>query len=112
MSKYQRSKGRAFEQQIARLFRKIYPHARRHLEFQKEEAELGIDVKAGPYDIQCKAYKNYAPISKIEEVKSNGIPLLITKGDRKRPVVCMYLEDFLDLDESFVNISEEMGSLL
>lgn len=99
MGKYQRRKGKTFEQKIARLFRPFFPTSKRHLEFQCDEAEQGTDVIAGSFRIQCKAYKSYAPINKIEEINSDGIPLLITKGDYKRTVVAIYLDDFLDLLE-------------
>jgi hypothetical protein len=98
LGKWQRRKGATFERFVVNKFKKLFPDSQRHLEFQKEQAEKGVDVFAGPFGIQCKAYKNYAPINKIVEIKDNEvIPLLVTKGDRKEPVVCMYLDDFLEL---------------
>ena len=99
MSKMQRTKGSSYERKIANIFKQWFPSSKRHLEYQSQEAELGVDVVAGPFMIQCKKWKNYAPISKIEEVRdgTHGIPLLVTAGDRKRDVVCMYLDDFQTL---------------
>lgn len=94
--KRSRTKGHQFERDIANKFKELgFKDARRQLEYHSEDAQ-GIDIQnAGPWEIQCKAYKDYAPISKIEEIKSKGgIPALITKGDRKKPVIVMYLEDF------------------
>ena len=99
--KHSRNKGAKFERDIAKLLRDrgIFPKAKRHLEFQAEEAALGRDIdNTGEYGIQCKAYKQYAPIAKIEEVKE-GKPILITKGDFKIPTVTMYIGDWLDLME-------------
>lgn len=97
MGRSARRKGHDFERWVANIFAKIYSKAKRHLEYQKSEAN-GIDIEnTGPFKIQCKRYKTYAPINCIEEVSTNNpddIPLLITKGDRKRAVVCLYLEDF------------------
>jgi len=62
----------------------------------------GYDLDStGPFRFQCKAFKKYAPISCIEEVKDlkGTIPALITKGDRKPAVVCLYLEDFIRILE-------------
>jgi hypothetical protein len=60
----------------------------------------GYDLDhTGPFRFQCKAMKKYAPISCIEEVKDlkGTMPALITKGDRKPAVVCMYFDDFIKI---------------
>jgi hypothetical protein len=92
-----RRKGHNFEREIAKRLRSIFPEAKRHLEYQGQEA-AGYDLdNTGMLRIQCKRNKQYAPITKIEEVKEDGVPVLITKGDGKREVVCMYLDDWIDL---------------
>ena len=97
IGKYSRRKGHQFERDIANKLKEIYPQARRHLEFHKDDASLGIDlINTGDFGIQCKAYARYAPINKIEEV-NHGIPVLITKGNNLKPVVCMYLDDWINL---------------
>lgn len=99
MGKLSRTKGHSFERDIANRLKKwIYPDAKRHLEYQASEALSGIDlVNTGKLAIQCKAYKNYPPMSKIEEVDSSvGYPTLISKGDRLKPTITMYLEDFIE----------------
>ena len=105
-----RRKGHSFERSCAIALRKLYPDVKRHLENQKQEA-MGFDLdNTGPFKFQCKAYMNYAPINKIEEVQCTGdqMPGLITKADNKKPVVCIYLEDFLrileDIGEAFVGV--------
>lgn len=63
--------------------------------------------------LQCKAYKKYAPISKIFEIQaSDGIPVLVTKGDRLPPVVCLFESDFLDIIEDVGVVYEDKGSVL
>lgn len=97
--KKSRTKGLSFERWAANSLAPVFPKAKRHLEMQKEEA-MGFDLdNTGPYKIQCKAYKKYAPLSKIEEVQRQpgDIPVLLTKGDRKKPIVAMYFDDWLDL---------------
>lgn len=98
MGKMQRDKGRRFEQYTVKVFQSIFPRSIRNLEYQGELIELGTDVIAGPYHIQCKRCRKYAPVTKIEEVnREHGIPLLITKADYKDAVAVMYLDDFINL---------------
>lgn len=96
MSKYQRRKGHDFERWTVNQFKKFYPDAERNLNDIVDGN--GVDVTAGPFAIQCKAYKNYAPIAKIEEVKDKTrFPVLVTKGDNKKPKIVMDLELFLKI---------------
>lgn len=99
IGKASRNKGGNYERAIVNRFKHIYPKAKRLLECQGGE---GYDITGMyPFMPQLKAYKKYAPIGKIEEVPliEGMIPLLITKGDRKKDVVCMYLSDFIELVE-------------
>lgn len=96
-----RNKGKAFENQIAQALRPIFPNARRLLENHADDAN-GVDLlHTGPYRIQCKAYRQYAPLAKIEEVQCDEmmgeVPILITKGNNKRILVAMPIEEFLRL---------------
>lgn len=97
--RFSRTKGHGFERKVAELFREFFPTARRKLEYQASECD-GVDIEAtGRLRIQCKKYKQYAPISKIKEIqpKPNTIPALITAGDREPPIICMELSDFFDI---------------
>lgn len=94
-----RRKGLNFERELAKRFREegIFPDAKRHLEFQFSEC-AGYDLdNTGNLKIQAKRNKKYCSITKIEEVKEDGIPVLITKGDGLRPVACLYLDDFIKI---------------
>jgi len=97
MGKSQRVKGHSFERLVARTFREFYKDSFRVLEYQENTAN-GIDVKAGPFNIQCKRHKSYVPINTIKEIKgddTNKIKLLITKADRDDAMVCLSLSDFI-----------------
>ena len=97
MSKAQRVKGHAFEREVARLFRRIFPDARRHLEYQSEQAN-GVDIDGvGKWRIQCKRHKNYVPVNTIEEIQPDGIHLLVTKADNKPTMAVMRLDDLLKI---------------
>lgn len=94
--KKSRTKGHSFERAVAITFREVYPDAQRLLEYQEG---YGIDLdKTGIFRVQCKAYKQYAPISKINEIpKGDYIPVLVTKGDRLTPMVVLPLDNFIEL---------------
>lgn len=100
MGNLSRRKGLGYENRIAGILREHgFPDAGRHLEFQKDEAR-GFDLKnTGVFRIQCKRYRSYAPVTKLEEVKPERgtVPLLVTRADRKPDVVVLYLKDFLKL---------------
>ncbi len=99
--KRSRTKGHSFEREMAIALRPVFPEARRLLENHSDDAN-GVDLMhTGEYRIQCKRLRNYAPLNKIEEVEFDEllgeIPVLITQGDRKRPLVCLPLEEFIRL---------------
>lgn len=97
--RHSRNKGLSFERWVADKFRAVFPDAKRKLEYQKDEC-IGVDIEnTGPYKIQCKAYKTYAPIMKIFEVEHKGgeIPILVTKGDRLEPMAVIPLMKLIRL---------------
>lgn len=95
--RYARNKGHSFERKVAEAFRRIFPGSARKLEYHESDC-TGVDLRGtGPFRIQCKRNVKYAPIGKIEEIQENGIKALVTQGDRKKPVICLYLDDFLEI---------------
>ena len=94
-----RKKGHGFEREVANLLKPLFPNAKRHLEYQKEDCK-GFDLdNTGKIKIQCKRGRKYAPLSKIKEpvCEQGEIPALVTKGDRERPVIAFYLDDWIEL---------------
>lgn len=94
-----RTKGHDFERWCAEQFRKVFPNAKRHLEYQLEDCQ-GIDLdETGEYKIQCKRGKRYAPLTAIKEIQlcpiEGGIPVLVTQGNYTEPLACLPLKDFL-----------------
>jgi len=111
MGKGQRKKGHDYERYIRNRFHKLDEAAVRNYEYLPG-ADLGHDVEACGYLVQCKRGKRYAPVSKIFEVKSTkGIPLLITKEDRRPDIVCIFLDAFMELLEEKKNGVEEIQRL-
>ncbi len=103
-SGYSRKKGHTFERDIAVSLRHIFPEARRLLENHKDDAK-GVDIlHTGLYRIQCKKYQNYVSPGRIKEVQCDEllgeVPVLITAGDNKRPLVVIPYDEFLRLLEA------------
>lgn len=101
MGKTERTKGHSFERLIAKKLRRIFPRARRHLEYHIGDAN-GIDLDhTGDFRIQCKRGKRYASLTAIEEVTldpiEGGVPVLITQADRKQILVCLPFGAFMNL---------------
>ena len=94
-----RTKGLSFERKVAQQLRHVFPDAERQLECQHG---YGYDLaNTGRYKIQLKAYKAYASINKIEETYSSlqdgDIPVLVTKGDRLKPMAVIPLDHWIEL---------------
>ena len=86
-----RNKGKAYENYIARLFRDAgWVDAKRHLEYQSEEAVEGRDLdNTHPFAVQIKCWKKAPPITTILEVEPDGgytFPLAILKRTRSTGV--------------------------
>lgn len=108
--KLSRTKGHAYERAIVIKFKKLFPEAIRQLEYQEG---LGVDLaNTGRLRIQCKRRKNYAPMSCLEEARDGkGIPVLVTKADRKESIVALPLVDFLAIleDPNYIYFEDENG---
>ena len=92
-----RRKGHSFERDLCRVLRSVFPDIERSLEGSMAD-QNGVDLmNTGNLAIQAKRGRKYAPLNKIEEVKSDKIAVLITRGDQKKAMACLYLEDFLKI---------------
>lgn len=97
MSKKSRRKGHGYEREIAQKLKDLFPEAKRKLEYQASDC-TGVDLSnTGRLKIQAKRHKKYTSISKIKEIEEEGIHLLVTKGDREPDIVCLYLDDFIEI---------------
>jgi hypothetical protein len=104
MGKKSRDKGARYENEIAHLFRLLgFDGAKRHLEFQSEEADEGRDLDGTfPFAVQCKCWAKTPSISCIEQiVPTNEYPLPIaflkrtqSKGVKSLEVVAMPVDVF------------------
>lgn len=101
-----RTKGHAWEREVAILLRPIFPNARRGLSQTRDGADVP-DVDCTPYWLECKKGKRTNPRAALEQAfnaaVSKGLggdprpPVAICYDDRERPVAMMYLDDWLAL---------------
>lgn len=93
-----RQRGINFERWLVNKVKHIWPNAQRQLESQQG---FGYDLaNTGNFRFQCKAYKDYCPISKINEIPDGDyVPVLVTKGDRKKPMAVLPLDELIKLIE-------------
>jgi len=86
-----RNKGKNYENYIVRMFREAgWTDAKRHLEFQSEEAVEGRDLdNTEPFAVQIKCWKKAPPITAIMEVVPDNDyahPLAVLKRTRSAGV--------------------------
>jgi hypothetical protein len=89
--KKSRRKGAAYENAVAKMFRDIgFDNAKRHLEFQGQEAEEGRDLDGTqPFAVQAKCWAKTPSISAIEQVVPSDeypIPVAILKRTQSKGV--------------------------
>ena len=102
--KRNRNRGLNFERAVAKQLRHVFPDVGRQLEFQADQAN-GVDLRnTGVFKIQCKRNKGYCPITEIEEVKTAGIPVLISKADNKPAMAVIPFENLIELMEAYYNL--------
>lgn len=100
-----RNKGHSFERDLAILLRPIYPNARRHLEYQDQEAN-GVDlVETRCFRFQAKKCMSYVSINTIHEIAADRllgeVPVLVTAADHAPAMAVLYFDDLLPLIEAF-----------
>lgn len=96
-----RKRGVDFERWTAARLTAVYPRARRQQD--QDMDQRGYDLTgAGPFAIQCKRGRGYAPVTALFEVQpeSDHVPLLVTKADKRPAVAVLLFDDLLVLASS------------
>lgn len=97
-----RRKGHGAERELVGIFKSIFPDVKRHLEFQKQEAEAGVDLdNTNPFLIQSKIgkqvpKKNYQFLAQIKD-KKGQYKLVVCRRDREKWLAIMDFDDFFEL---------------
>lgn len=100
-----KQKGKRFELRIARLWESVHGgKVKRSSTVNKELDDEGVDlVGTDPFLIQCKAVErnlDYLPI--LERMPKDGIRVVVHKRNNQPPLVCMYLDEWLDLTQTYL----------
>lgn len=100
-----KEKGKRFELRIARLWEKKHGgEVKRSSTVNKELDNEGVDlIGTDPFLIQCKAVErnlNYLAI--LDRMPNDGIRVVIHKRNNRPPIVAMYLDEWLDLTETYL----------
>ena len=100
-----RKKGKRFDLRIAKLWKERHGgEGRRSRSGNVDLDNAGVDlVGTDPFLIQCKAVErnlDYLPI--LDNMPDDGIRCVIHKRNNTRPVVAMYLDEWLDLTECYL----------
>jgi hypothetical protein len=94
-------KGKQFERDLANELGHIFHEAKRHLEYQADEAAQGTDLDGTDiFQFQAKNHQNYVSISTIFDVKlksNEHIPVLVTKGNKLPTMAVIPWEEFKTL---------------
>lgn len=100
-----REKGKRFELRVAQWWRERHGgEVRRSKTVNRDLDNAGVDlIGTDPFLIQCKAVErniDYLPI--LERMPDDGIRCVIHKRNNTRPIVAMYLDEWLDLTETYL----------
>ena len=105
MGSFSRTKGRAWEQAVAKLFRPIFGQQVRR-GWQARSGGDAADLEGVPFWVEAKHHRQVniaAALRQIVEAmearppKEPLWPLVTAKSDRQRPTATMFLDDFMVL---------------
>lgn len=103
MSRLSRTKGKRWEQDVARRFREVLPDAKRtgYHQVARTGSQGACDVSAAPYWIECKAGARPPILRGLEQAREGcpegWYPIVVAKQDRREPTVTLSLDDFLEI---------------
>lgn len=102
MSKYQRTKGAAFERKVARLFQEAMPGAECRRNLQPQGGSVaGNDLVVPMFGVECKIGKLPNPRAALAQAERDAppelYPVAVVQDDRQSPFVVMRLDAFLEM---------------
>ena len=103
-----KAKGRSFQQALMRLLLAKFPQLEKDDVTSRSMGAGGEDLllspaarKLIPYSFECKSIARFAGHTYMEQAQANtpaGIkPVAVVKANHKKPVVIIYLDDFMEL---------------
>jgi hypothetical protein len=102
-----KSKGRQLQQKvrdaILAAFTKLEPDDVKSTGMGQGGEDVQLSPAARkffPYSVECKRHKAFAVYGPYEQAKANSMgyePILVIQGDRKKPLVLVDLDHFIEL---------------
>lgn len=102
-----KAKGRALQQKVRDAILRTFPHLQPDDVKSTGMGQGGEDVQLSPearrafsYSIECKRHKSFAVYGPYEQAQVNAKgfePLLVIQGDRKKALVIVDLDHFMEL---------------
>ena len=103
-----KQKGRTFQQALMRLLLAKFPQLEKDDISSRSMGAGGEDLllspaarKLIPYSFECKSLARFVGHNYIEQAVTNtpagSAPVAVVKANHKKPVVIMYLDDFVEL---------------
>lgn len=102
-----KAKGRQLQQKVRDVIYETFPELEDGDVVSTGMGQGGEDVRLSPaarrlmpYSIECKRHKAFAVYGPYEQAKANSMgyePLLVIQGDRKKPLVLVDLDHFMQL---------------
>lgn len=96
MGALSRTKGHAFEREVAKELQPLYPSARRGLSQPRNGREVP-DVEGTPWWIECKRGNSATlpqAVKQAKEATDGRLPIVFVRRDRERSLVVMDVDDF------------------
>lgn len=103
MGKSQRDKGLRGEREVVLFWRKLFPDAERHLEYQANKAKEGIDIVLEKDRLECQVKIGNTVPKKIYDFigqmnyKEQAFRFVQCRRDREDWLVILRAEDFKEL---------------
>lgn len=103
-----KAKGRTFQQQLMRTLLSKFPQLEKDDITSRSMGAGGEDLllspaarKLIPYSFECKSLARFVGHNYIEQAVTNTptgrTPVAVVKANHKKPVVIIYLDDFMEL---------------
>lgn len=102
-----KAKGRALQQLVRDSILESFPLLEADDVKSTAMGQGGMDVQLSPaakkffpYAVECKRNKSFAVYGPYEQASANSVglqPLLVIQGDRKKPLVMLDLQHFMEL---------------
>ena len=104
-----KAKGRRLQQMVRDLILDTFPHLELDTDVRSAiMGETGEDIKLSskarqvfPYSVECKSLKKIAVYNYYDQAAANTpkecTPLVVLKQDRRKPLVLVDLEKFMEL---------------